>query len=135
MKNTLNSRNRLLLAWSLPTDQLEITLGLLSFFWGLGVLLPFDSFDQSLAFGLFLQLLPEWCYGLIVFLSGLFRLLFWLLDINRLRRFSALLDIFIWGFITWFAAFQYPYSTAVFVYGFICLFPCTFVYFRLPSLK
>lgn len=94
------------LFWIIDHEPAEIAAGGLAASWGIGFLMPWDSFHTgyggrlATAYTVMASMLPETVWGAIFLLCGLAQLLALLFDHITLRRFFALQTFALWAFVS-----------------------------------
>lgn len=79
--------------------EVELSLGLLSLFWGFNLVLPINSFDNSTAYRAMDEIASELFWGIIMTIVGLFHLISLIRNDKRLRKMSLLMSAGQWYFI------------------------------------
>lgn len=94
----------------------EVWIGLLSFAFGIFLLLPFDSLDTAPAFMVMRQLAPEWAWGVWLLSSGVAQIGGLAVNHRRLRMLAGLSSFFLWCFVSLLVIIANPRAPAVVIY-------------------
>lgn len=100
----------------------EFILGLFAAFWGLWLLFPFWETFSLPVFSAFLACAPEWVWGLVSLLLGLFTIIAAGTRCYILRKIMVFLHIAFWVFVAIMFAFASPENTAVPIYTMLAVY-------------
>ena len=106
--------------WKANTETGELLLGFTGLVWGIWLLHPAETFQLPSYQG-FIEVAPEWAWGLAFLLLGLFTLYATLINSYKCRRLSTLANVIGWTFVMTAFFVHVPQSTAVPVYFLIAL--------------
>ena len=106
---------------SYDIEYIEMMSGMLALFWGIILLLPFDTFSSTPSYFAMQTIAPEIAWGLAVAIGGMAQMISVLFLSNYARKLTAGISIFIWWFVAGMFIVSNSISTAVPVYSIIAL--------------
>lgn len=100
----------------------EVATTSIAIWWGIILILPYDTFSEAVAYGAMSTLAPEFVWALVLLLIGFLQLYGIVRDHYSFKRFTLLFATGVWIFIATMFALGSPFNTATGTYVIIgCL--------------